>query len=160
MKAALIACVLALLAVPCMAGQRSADELTFSLGLFNANEGPTVWNANGEYLIGVTKGFLVGPAVSLFDAGSTDGGLFGVAGKLRLGKQSGFWVGGRLAKSTGDSADVFDYSADARAGVDFGGPRGFATFYAQQSWVQGNSGERTGPEGTSVIAGLGLRFGK
>lgn len=136
------------------------DELTFSASLFNPNDGPTVWSGSGEFLIGVGGNFLLGPSVGLFDTGSTDGGQVGVAGKLRIGKTSGLFVGGAVHKLTGDAADAAKYTGDARAGVDFGGQRGFVTLYAQQTWAQNESGERSSPEGTSVFAGVGLRFGK
>lgn len=159
MKALALLCAI-LFATTLAVAAPAPDELTAAASLFNPDQGDTVWSANGEYLIGVGSNFLVGPAVSLFDLGETDGGLYGVAGKLRIGKTNGCWVGGRLGKSFGDSTDVFDYSLDARAGCDVGSQHAFATFYAQQTWTQGETGERTSPEGTSGIAGIGWRFGK
>lgn len=136
------------------------DELQFAASLFNPNDGETTWAGSGRYLIGVGSTFLVGPNVSLFDLGEVDGGSFGVAFKWRVGKTSGFWIGGGPNKLTGDAADIAKYTLDAQAGADFGGPRGFVTVYAQQTWAQDEQGNTTSPEGTSVIAGIGLRFGK
>jgi hypothetical protein len=156
MKGLLVAMVCVLCVVPAFA--KAADELTFSASLFNPNQGPTTWAGNGEYLIGVSNNVLIGPSVGLFDLGETDGGQVGVAGKVRIGKKSGLFVGGALHKLTGDAADAADYTADARAGLDFGGEKGFVTVYAQQTWAQNDAGDRTSPEGTSVVAGVGLRF--
>lgn len=136
------------------------DELTFSASLFNPNDGTTVYTATGEYLIGLGGNFLLGPSVRLFDAGDTDGGSFGVAAELGVGKTSGFFLGGALHKLTGDAADVADYTGEARAGVKFGGERGFAKLYLSQVWSQQADDSVTDPNGTAFVAGLGLRFGK
>src|SRR5262245_51382770 len=62
--------------------KQGKDELTFSASLFNPNEGDTVWTATGEYLIGVSPHLLIGPSLSMFDTGPTDGTAFGLAGEL------------------------------------------------------------------------------
>lgn len=154
-----IVAVLAVLAtsVPVLAA--SKDELTFSAALSNPNDGTTTWAATGEYLIGTGLGtLLVGPSVTLFDLGPTQGGSIGVTGELGVGKTSGFFLGAALKKLTGDAADVADYTGEARAGIKFGGERGFAKLYLSQVWSQAASGDVSKPDGTSFVAGLGLRF--
>lgn len=160
MKRLVFLLVAVLFAVLPAVASPTKDELSFSASLFNANEGSTVWSANGEYLIGLGASFLAGPSVGIFDLGDTDGGRFGVAGKLRVGKDGGFFVGGALHKLTGDAADSASLTAEARAGVDFGGQNAFAEFMALQRWSRSVGGAVTDPDGTAVTAGLVLRFGK
>lgn len=136
------------------------DELTFSANANNPNEGPTTFQLNIQYLIGVTGNFLLGPTVGLFDAGETDGGLFGVTGKLRVGKTSGFWVGASLQKPSGDVADQVSYLGDLLAGYDVGTKHAFATFYASRRYSRETSGATVDPDGTNFNAGIGWRFGK
>jgi hypothetical protein len=135
------------------------DELTFSANLFNPNQGDTVWNATGEFLIGVGKtgAFKIGPSVSAFDLGPVDGTSYGVAGEFGFPK-SGLFAGGALHALSGDAKDVADYTAEARLGVKFGGERGFAKLYLSQVWSQATDGAVTDPDGTAFTAGLGLRF--
>jgi hypothetical protein len=156
-----IAVIAALAILASMGGILAApakDELTFSASLVNPNNGTTVWSGTGEYLIGVAGTLLVGPSVTLFDLGPVQGGSVGVTGEFGVGKTSGLFVGAALKKLTGDAADAADYTGEARAGIKFGGERGFAKLYLSQVWSQAGSGEISKPDGTSFVAGLGLRF--
>lgn len=150
-------CLAAVAAGPILAAT-AADELTFSASARNPNEGDTTFQLNIQYLLGASGNFLIGPSVSMFDAGDTDGGLFGLTGKLRIGKKSGFWVGGRLQKPSGDAADQVEYVGDLLAGVDVGTEHAFATFYASQTYSREKSGATVDPDGTNFNAGLGWRF--
>ena len=101
---------------------------------------------------------LLGPSVSIFDTGPTDGYSAGVAGELGVGKVSGLFIGGALHKLGGDAADLAEYTGEARLGVKFGGARGFVKLYASQTWSRDKAGATTDPDGTAFQAGLGLRF--
>ena len=161
MKRLLIACACLLLltaSFPCQASGK--DELTFSANLFNGKTGPTVYEANTEFLVGLTKSLYAGPSVGFWDAGDTDGGRVGVAGKLRIGDGGGFFVRAAAHKLTGDAADVADYTGEVGAGIDVGGPHAFAEFQALQRWSRSSTGEISDPEGTAFTAGLVLRLGK
>jgi len=140
------------------AGVPQKSELTFAATLFNPSEGDTVWSGTGEMLFPIAGNFIAGPSVSLFDLGPVDGGSFGVAGELGVGKTSGLFVGAAVNKLTGDAADAADYTGQARFGVKFGGQHGFVKVYASQTWSQNEAGNRTDPDGTAFNAGLGLRF--
>ena len=159
-KLATLFVLMSLAAVPLAlaATGRAADELTFSASASNPNDGQTTFDLNVQYLIGAAGNFLLGPTVTMFDAGETDGGLFGVAGKLRIGKTSGFWLGFRVQKPSGDVADSVDYAADGLAGFDVGTEHVFATFYGGRTWTRDKAGATTNPEGTNFNAGLGWRF--
>lgn len=140
------------------AGVPAKAELTFAAALFNPSEGESVWSGTGEMLFPIAGNLIAGPTVSLFDLGETDGGSFGVAGELGVGKTSGLFVGAAVSKNTGDAADAAEYTGQARLGVKFGGDKGFVKLYASQTWSQAEDGARTDPDGTAFNAGLGLRF--
>ena len=157
MKRTLIAVCLMTLATLTFAAPAN-DELTMSASLFNPNDGDTMWSATGEYLIGLTPHFILGPSLSLYDLGDTDGTAFGLAGELGIGRTSGLFLGGALHALGGDAGDTADFTGEARFGVKFGGERGFVKMYASQVWSQAADHARTSPDGTSFQAGLGLRF--
>ena len=150
--------VLACMMVAGMAWAAPKGELTFSASAFNPTNGGNVWNLTGEYLIPVAGNLLIGPSVSMFDAGPFDGGSFGVTGELGVGKTSGLFLGASVLKPTGDASDVVDYTGQARLGVKFGGTKGFVKVYASQTWSQQPDGAIIDPDGTAFNAGLGLRF--
>ena len=156
-----IATVLAMLCIcitVSMAGVPQKSELTFSASLFNPTDGETVWSGTGEMLFPIFGNLIAGPSVSLFDLGKTDGGSFGVASELGIGKTSGLFVGAAVSKPTGDAADEYTYSGQARFGVKFGGQHCFVKVYASQTWSKAEDGAVTDPDGTAFNAGLGLRF--
>ena len=134
------------------------DELTFSGAASNPNQGPSTFALNLQYLIGVGGNFLIGPTATLYDVGDTDGGLFGFTGKVRIGQTSGFWIGGRLQKPSGDVADQVKYVGDLLAGLDVGTSHAFATFYASRTYSRDKAGATVDPDGTNFNAGIGWRF--
>lgn len=156
--------ILTVLAIVCfaitvsLAGVPQKSELTFAASLFNPTEGETVWSGTGEMLFPIIGNLIAGPSVSLFDFGPIDGGSFGIASELGVGKTSGLFVGAAINKLTGDAADLAEYTGQARLGVKFGGQKGFVKLYASQTWSQNEAGARTDPDGTAFNAGLGLRF--
>lgn len=147
-------------ATPAMAdGPPAKTEVTFSAALSNPKEGDTSWMATGELLVPLAGGpFLIGPSMSLFDTGPTDGGSFGVAGELNVGKTSGLFLGGALQKLVGDASDLAEYTGQVRAGFKGGGEHWFAKLFASQTWSREKDGAVTDPDGTSFQAGLGVRF--
>jgi len=135
------------------------NELTFSASLFNPDDGTTVWTATGELLLGISGGhLLLGPSVSLFDAGDTDGGAYGAALEWNLTGKQGLFVGGAAHVPNGDLADAYDYDYSARAGVKLGTERWFGKLFASQVWTQAADGSTTDPDGTSFQAGIGARW--
>lgn len=155
MKRLLISVCMLVLTTGLWAAEKS--EVSLSASAFNPADGPTVWSGTAEFLFPIGP-LVVGPSVSLFDLGDTDGGWFGVAGEFNLTGKAGLFVGGSVNKPTGDAADQADYTAQARAGVKFGSGKGFVKVYASQTWSQLADGSRVDPDGTAFNAGLGLRF--
>ncbi len=149
--------VIALLGATLALAAPAKGELTFSASLFNPDAGETVWQGTGEYLFPVGSYLVLGPSVSLFDLGPTDGGAAGVAGEVNL-KGPGLFFGAAAHKPTGDAADAVDYTYEARAGLKLGSGRWFAKLTASQVWSKGADGATTDPDGTSFQAGIGARF--
>jgi len=136
-------------------------ELTLSASLFNAKQGATVYAAKGEYLHAFGDYLYAGLSVSLYDAGETDGGAFGVAGEIHMSGSGkcGPGFGAALYRPTGDAADLADYTGELRAFFECG-DQAFVKVMATQTWSQQADGARKDPDGTAVLAGIGWRFGK
>lgn len=155
---------LTVLAIACFAitvsaaGVPAKSELTFSASAFKPADGSTVWSGTGEMLYPIFGNLIAGPSVTLADLGDVQGGAFGVAGELGVGKTSGLFLGAAVLKNTGDLADQAEYTGQARVGVKFGGQHGFVKVYASQTWSRAEDGATTDPDGTAFNAGLGLRF--
>src|SRR5262245_18530588 len=113
------------------------NELPFSASLFNPDNGTTVWSATGEVLLGLGSGrILLGPSLSMFDAGDTDGNAVGAALEFNVTGKQGLFFGGAAHKANGVIADTYDYDYSARAGVKLGTERWFAKLYASQVWTK------------------------
>ena len=152
-----------LIAVACMmvvAGAWAAtSELTFSANAFKPKDGGTTYAGQLEMLFPVGP-FLAGPSVSVFHGDDFHGNAFGVAGEWNLGEKCGPGIGVAVHKPGGDAADLADLTGEIRAFFKCGSDKAFLKATARQVWSQAADGARSDPDGTSVDAGIGWRWGK
>ena len=156
MKRYLCMVALLMIAVAAWAGVPAKSELSLAGGLTSPSEGGSTWSLDGEFLFPVGP-FVAGPSFGIFDAPGADGSRYGAAIELNFGKKSGLFGGLAAHKFGGDFADVADYDLQPRFGVKFGDGNGLLKIYAQRTWTEDASGERTAPDSTDIIVGLVLR---
>ena len=156
MKRYLCVAMLLMVAVAAWAGVPAKSELSLAGGLTSPSEGGSTWSLDGEFLFPVGP-FVAGPSFGIFDAPGADGSRYGAAIELNFGKKSGLFGGLAAHKFGGDFADVADYDLQPRFGVKFGDGNGLLKIYAQRTWTEDASGERTAPDSTDIIVGLVLR---
>ena len=156
MKRLLTVVALLLLTTTVWAGVPAKTELSLAGGLTSPSEGGSTWSLDGEFLFPVGP-FVAGPSFGIFDAPGADGSRYGAAIELNFGKKSGLFGGLAAHKFGGDFADVADYDLQPRFGVKFGDGNGLLKIYAQRTWTEDASGERTAPDSTDIIVGLVLR---
>lgn len=157
MKRYLIAaCMFVVLGAMAYAGIPGKTEIALAGGLNKPTDGGSTWSLDGSFLFPVGP-FVAGPEFGIFDSPGADGTRYGAAVELNFGKKSGLFGGLAAHKFGGDFGDVADYDLQPRFGVKFGDGNGLLKIYAQRTWTEDASGERTAPDSTDVIVGLVIR---